>query len=161
MGASSRTLPILLMKVRGLDLDLITKIAGIRFKGTWPSEHEYEIARQYRKFLELLALTAERTTIIPPTEDIHRFWKVHHEHMGMYYTDIIHVTGRFIPCPMIAFRRNKRVQETKDLWQSHFGEASPADPPREKWLSVGRIFRRARTSRENNRSNDRNTETAQ
>ncbi len=145
MGASSRTIPILLMKVRGLDLDLITKIAGARFKGTWPPEHEYEIARQYRKFLELLAITAERTTIIPPTEDIHRFWKVHHNHMGLYYTDIIHVTGRFVPCPMLAFRRRRKVEETKGLWRDHFHEESPADPPREKKPLFGRIFGARRT----------------
>ena len=127
----SSPLALVRQKINDLNLDPVIKTAKDRFKDEWPPHYVYEVARQYRKFLNLLAASkADGRRLVPPTRDIHEFWKIHHEDMRLYYPDIIHATGRFIHCPAFVFRRKKDIRAVNELWRLHFGENPPVDPPK-------------------------------
>ena len=139
----SSPLAVARQRINDLNLDPVIKMAKARFEGEWPPHYAYEVARQYRKFLNLLAASkADNRKLVPPTRDIHEFWKIHHQDMRLYYPDIIHAAGQFIHCPSFLFRRKKDIRAVSELWRLHFGEEPPVDPPKKsfrflRWPSSG------------------------
>ena len=117
-------------RVKKFDLSKAVKILG--YKG-WDRERIKAAETLYRKFLIIIALSDEGHRVIPPTEDVFTFWRVHHLQWMDYYEAFSHAGIRLVNPPLrrkpLIFRMGyeRNLRETHTLWRLAFNEEPPCE----------------------------------
>ena len=116
------------VKVIALDLKSVQEKFAARKSWWWKLwRSSQQIESQYRQFLFLMAHHPDKT-VVPWSEDLDDFWRLHSLNTTKYAADCNSIAGRSIPYKPSLFRRSRgqatECEETRKLYLASFGESA-------------------------------------